>query len=49
MVISVWPWAVQTVQVYLDNVRPLFYIDREDDDVMFPTERDEMLSEQAVN
>ncbi|PXY17756.1 hypothetical protein BAY59_33880 [Prauserella coralliicola] len=49
MVISVWPWAVQTVQVYLENVRPLFYVDREDDGVMFPTERDEMISERAVN
>ncbi|NKQ59203.1 tyrosine-type recombinase/integrase [Amycolatopsis sp. K13G38] len=49
MVISVWPWAVQTVRVYLANVRPLFYVDREDDGVMFPTERDEMISERAVN
>jgi integrase/recombinase XerC len=40
---------VQTVQVYLENVRPLFYVDREDDGVMFPTERDEMTSERAVN
>jgi site-specific recombinase XerD len=49
MVISVWPWAVRTVQLYMENVRPLFYADRQDDGVMFPTERDEMISERAVN
>jgi site-specific recombinase XerD len=49
MVISVWPWAVRTVGIYVENVRPLFYVDREDDGVMFPTERGEMISERAVN
>ncbi|NUK04195.1 tyrosine-type recombinase/integrase [Streptomyces lunaelactis] len=49
MVISVWPWAVQTVQLYTEHIRPLFYVDREDDGVMFPTERDEMISERAFN
>ncbi|MFI9366539.1 tyrosine-type recombinase/integrase [Kitasatospora sp. NPDC053057] len=49
MVISVWPWAVRTVQLYMENVRPLFYSDRPDDGVMFPTERNEMISERAVN
>ncbi|MFD7912311.1 tyrosine-type recombinase/integrase [Streptomyces sp. NPDC059752] len=48
-VISVWPWAVQTVRLYMEHVRPLFYAGREDDGVMFPTERDEMISERAVN
>ncbi|MFI0406500.1 tyrosine-type recombinase/integrase [Actinomadura sp. 3N508] len=49
MVISVWPWAVQTIKVYMESIRPLFYLDREDDGVMFPTERGEMISERAVN
>ncbi|UQA96713.1 tyrosine-type recombinase/integrase [Streptomyces halobius] len=49
MVISVWPWAVQTVRLYMEHIRPLFYADRPDDGVMFPTERDEMISERAVN
>ncbi len=49
MVISVWPWAVQTVEFYLATVRPLFYVGREDDGVMFPTERGEMISMRSVN
>ncbi|MFF3409364.1 tyrosine-type recombinase/integrase [Streptomyces sp. NPDC002742] len=49
MVISVWPWAVRTVRLYVENIRPLFYAGREDDGVMFPTERNEMISERAFN
>ena len=49
VVVSVWPWAVTTVGYYLEHVRPLFYVDREDDGVMFPTERDEMISVRSVN
>jgi integrase/recombinase XerC len=49
MVISVWPWAVQTVEFYLTTVRPLFYVGRDDDGVMFPTERGEMISVRSVN
>ncbi len=49
MVISVWPWAVCTVERYVETVRPLFYRDRDDDGVMFPTERNSMISERAVN
>ncbi|MFE6611984.1 MULTISPECIES: tyrosine-type recombinase/integrase [Amycolatopsis] len=48
-VISVWPWAVQTVQFYMHDIRPLFYVDRDDDGVMFPTERGEMISLRSVN
>ncbi|MFE0420060.1 tyrosine-type recombinase/integrase [Streptomyces tendae] len=49
MVISVWPWAVQTVRLYMEHIRPQFYLDRPDDGVMFPTEREEMISERAFN
>jgi integrase len=49
MVVSVWPWAVTTVRYYVEQVRPLFYVDRADDGVMFPTERDEEISIRSVN
>ncbi|QFZ20543.1 tyrosine-type recombinase/integrase [Saccharothrix syringae] len=49
MVISVWPWAVTTVRYYVENIRPLFYVDRQDDGVMFPTERDGEISIRSVN
>lgn len=49
MVVSVWPWAVTTVRYYLQNVRPLFYAARDDDGVMFPTERGEAVSIRSVN
>jgi integrase/recombinase XerC len=49
MVISVWPWAVRTVEFYLATVRPLFYVGRDDDGVMFPTERGEMIAVRSVN
>lgn len=48
-VVSVWPWAVTTVRFYVERVRPLFYTDRADDGVMFPTEREARISERSVN
>jgi integrase len=49
MVISVWPWAVATVRYYVQHIRPLFYLDRPDDGVMFPTERGGEISGRSVN
>jgi integrase/recombinase XerC len=46
---TVRPWAVRTVEFYLANVRPLFYVGRDDDGAMFPTERGEMISVRSVN
>jgi integrase/recombinase XerC len=46
-VLSVFPWAVEAVQQYLESVRPLLAGPK--DPVMWPTERGSRLSTRALN